>query len=523
MLIQNLCRIIRTSFVHFCFTLSPADDEDRRRELETLRIAEENRKLRRVVKRRLKQWNAKKYARLWKKKWECRKKKQNDFVGIVHLSLEDYFRLWGKNGDQRRLLASSHLVEEISANAKTIAWSSKLLNARPLRVNYMGEKLAQTVAHYARLASARRNLKIRNVICWKIFLSLPYSGDESYRAFVQRIIELCRAFYCKGDSQLSDVSVTEYLGVKVYTAMHLDAGPSGTGDLRDFCGVTSVVLFVHKNWESDDELRKRLRRIYESLAYPCFLSLVVLGDYEVESTIEPMLQELRQRNALLGSKVTKWKNFFTLPKVIFEACRQFPLTPPFEVKSLAALMANVGNDFFAHLSVLTGDDHRNSLTYCLERFNKFLLEVRRVICEQDAVTFNLAAEFLPAIVGREKASNNLSHKESVATLVSKYLLPSFTKWPPKSVRKMEKLLTEYCHAIDSGNTLLANVLRLVDWREKSSVQEIDGTTPWLKIVELWFIFNASVVSARENAENVFVFYDEREINHIVDSLWNLAV
>lgn len=483
----------------------------------------QNRTLRKIVRRRLKHESAKKVARFWRKKMEIRRQKQENFIGITHMSPYDYFRLWGSvhKDDITNKMANSkphNIVEEASQAHDTFTWSYGMLNAKSLTVKYVGQKLADIVASSLRAQCAKLRLKTPRIACWKVIVSLPPANNPSSEAFSTKINEFCRSLFCKNEnSKLGDVQTTTSAGIRVFSAVNSITGPISTTDVT---GVSSLIIYVCDHWETADEFAKRASTLCEELTYRLFVSVILAGDNSFKSEVSRCLSRLRDEKVIKDFTIIKWNSFFTVPKTIFKACQHVPVVvPSFQVKSLDSFIETVGGDFFLNLLYsCKGEPFDNSPMTYIRLYNKFLAKLEKAIAEEDAQRYNLPHEFLPYITDCEKSRNNLTDDE-VILMIHRYSLVSFTKWPPKSTQKMITLLTKYCTTLDADGLLLPNILRLVHPLEGVPVEEISQEAPWLKIVELWFRFNAHYVSKNEDAGKLFVFYDEQKIEEICEGLW----
>lgn len=493
-------------------------EDDLAAESEVVSLEKVNRKLRKVVKRRLKRKNALKFARLWKKKVEKQKRKRENFVGIMHLSPEEYFRLWGFVKSNKPSTNQS-VIEEVKDTQNAMQWGLKLLNSESLTVKYLGTKLAESLVQNVRVHCMKFRKKVGTIICWKMLLSLPQSSNYNLPSFRLKVSEFCRTlFYNNKENELGSVQVTQSNSIHVCTSFNIKIGV--VDDDSFITGLTSCLIFIQENWNNLHEFKERSFSIFSSV-YPIFVYVVIIGKCVFKSDVESFMNGLLKKRMIIGWKIIKWRNFLTIPKVVFEACKYIPDIPLFQVKNLPSFMEHFGSEFFLNLFYMSnkGDVENTPVVY-IKLYNEFVTNLEKILNDENMEKYNLSSEFLSHIVGEERSYNNFKQKESVSSILTMYKLVSFTKWPPNSIRKLNKLLTEYCSYLDSGNTLLPNVLRLINapWKSKT-ISEGCTEASWLKIVELWFRYNCYSLSGNEDVRKVFLFYDDSRIKNIVESLW----
>lgn len=467
------------------------------------------RKLRKLVARRLKLSKAKKYARLWRKKAQLRKRRRDNFVGIVHLSPDEYFRLWGVVGAKERSMARD-LVTEVLDTEKALRWSSALLRGDDAWcVSFAGDQLVDSIARVP-------GIQCRSVVCWKMLMSLPQSHNECQRTFISRLSKLVRALYYRPDGgQLGSVWSARVHGTQIYVAANVSSGALND---ESIAGVTCVVAFVCEKWETWEALKARLESIYAKTSYPVFIGALIVGDSNCatfSTKLSNFLNELCKRNVIAGCCITSWKRWSTICQVVNNACQRIPRSPPFQVRSVPKFVQQVSGDLFSCLRCAAGATAPSSPIPLIKAYNKCLLAVGRIVSMRSMSDFNLSSEFVEAVVNAgEEVKTNFSHSDLIEATIANFGLVSFTKWPPKSVRKMEALLTEYCQKLDPTNTLLANVLRLIGANKGNSVDEINARAPWLQIVELWFQYRLQSMS--DQYQKLFVIYSETEVNELVE-------
>ncbi|KAK7584293.1 hypothetical protein V9T40_005256 [Parthenolecanium corni] len=470
------------------------------------------RKLRKLVARRLKLSKARKYARLWHKKTQLRKRRRDNFVGIVHLSPDEYFRLWGVVGAKERSMARN-LVTEVLDTEKALRWSSALLRGDDAWcVSFAGDELINTISRVP-------GIQGRSVLCWKMMVSLPQSYNDSQRMFVSKLSKLVRALYYKPDSgALRSVWSARAHGSQIYVAANI---LSGALDDDSAAGVSCIVAFVCEKWEKWEDLKVRLESIYTRTSYPVFIGAIIVGDSDCatfSSKVSSFLNELCKRNVIAGCCTTTWKRWSTICQVVSNACQRIPRSPPFQVRSVTRFVRQVGGDLFACLHCAAGATPLSSPIPLIRAYNECLLAAGRIVGMRSMSDFNLSSEFVEALVDAgADAKTNFSHNGLIQEAVAEFALVSFTKWPPRSVHKMETLLTEYCQKLDATNALLANVLRLIGAGGSDSVAEMNARAPWLQIVELWFRYRLQNTSSDEY-EKLFVIYSETEVKDLVERM-----
>lgn len=468
------------------------------------------RKLRKLVARRLKLSRAKKYARLWRKKAQMRKRRRDNFIGIVHLSPDEYFRLWGVVGDKERSMARD-LVTEVLDTEKALRWSSALLCSDDAWcVSFAGDQLVDTISRVP-------GIQCRSVLCWKMLVSLPQSHNDSQRTFISKLSKLVRALYYRpDDGALGSVWSARVHGTRIYVGANIS---SGTVADDSIAGVSCVIAFVCEKWEKWEAVKARFESMYTKTSYPVFVGAIIVGDSNCatfSSKLSSFLNELCKRNVIAGCCVTAWKRWSTICHVVKDACQRIPRSPPFQVRSVHGFVQQVSGDMFACLHCAAGSAAPCSPIPLIRAYNKCLLAAGRIVSMRSMGDFNLSSEFVEAIVdGGDQVKTNFSHSDLIEAAVADFGLVSFTKWPPKSVRKMEALLTEYCQKLDPTNALLANVLRLIDANGANSVAEINARAPWLQIVELWSQYRLQNMSSNQY-EKHFVIYSETEVNELVE-------
>lgn len=485
---------------------------------EKLRLLRENKRLRRTVKKRLKRNNAKKYARIWKQKIDIVRKKRDDFVDVVHLPLDEYFSLWGTLKTKDDLPKS--IVKYTADAQRTAQWSSNILTGKCLSVNYIGDKMAELLVNSVRIRSSMLKLKMKTILCWKVLVYLPSADNDSFRSFCTKVSEFCQVlFYKNKNLKLQSVENLETSGVRICSSIDVKSGPIQKID--DVAGITSLVMYVCDKQETFDQFKDRLCSVMcNNVVHPIHVNVIAVNNCYKEN-INDLLTRLKKAKRIISWNITKWENFFTVPKVVLNGARYSPWTPSFEVKSLTDFIETTGGDFFLNLCYLWNKSLPNSPVTYINLYNTFLNKLREALVTETPRKYNLSAEFLPNIINSGDNTRNTLTNPELISLISKYTLIGFTKWPPKTVAKIITLLSKYCEAIDKEDrTFLPNVLRLVSPREDIDAETISENAPWIKVVELWSRYNVNAVLKRENdLKNVFVVYDESKIKQIADGLW----
>lgn len=488
-----------------------AANREQNEKIRKMEVARENRRLRKTVKKLLKRNNARKYARIWKKKVEFVRQRRENFVDIVHLPLTEYLSLWGTLVERDQLPRS--IVADTKDTHMAVRWSSNILNDKCLGVNYVGDKMADIMVQNVRLKCAKLKLKMKTYLCSKVVLSLPTPNTESFYSFVSKVSELCRALFYK-EKELGCVETLVKQGVKVCYSVDVKTG--SLDPYADLPGVTNLIVYVCEKQESLDEILDRLAAV--EYAYPLFVHVITSNNHHNER-ITRYLNALKKRKIISAWEYVKWDNFFTIPKAVLNGAKFIPWTPYFQVKSITSFVEAISGDFFLSLCYIWNCSLPNTPITYINLYNDFLSRIKDALSTESLRKYNLAPEFVPSIIGVEDSSNTLTDPQLIS-LLSKYALVGFTKWPPKSVPKMVKLLTKYCNAIDDDSTLIPNILRLVSPKDDLDVETISKTAPWIKVTELWCKYNVYATLKREpEMESVFVIYDECKIKEISDGIW----